>query len=107
PPGGDCPLPRQTRHSPRRRTSMNCMRRVALAAAVAASAAIPAHGADYPSTTVRMVVPYSAGGTSDILGRGLAAKLSERLGKPVIVDNRAGAGGSIGTEAVVRSDPDG
>jgi tripartite-type tricarboxylate transporter receptor subunit TctC len=56
---------------------------------------------------VRIIVPYAAGGTSDILGRKLAQSLGERLGRSVIVDNRAGAGGSIGTEATVRSDPDG
>lgn len=56
---------------------------------------------------MRIIVPYAAGGTSDILGRKLAQSLGERLGRSVIVDNRAGAGGSIGTEATVRSDPDG
>lgn len=56
---------------------------------------------------IRIVVPYAAGGTSDILGRKLAQALGERLGRQVIVENKGGAGGAIGTEAVVRSDPDG
>lgn len=56
---------------------------------------------------MRLIVPYAAGGTSDILGRMLAQRLGERLGRQVIVDNRAGSGGSIGTDATVRSDPDG
>ena len=56
---------------------------------------------------MRLVVPYAAGGTSDILGRKLAQQLGERLGRPVIVENKAGAAGSIGTEAVVRADADG
>lgn len=56
---------------------------------------------------MRIIVPYSAGGTSDILGRKLAQQLGDRLGRQVIVENRAGAGGTIGTEATVRSDPDG
>lgn len=59
------------------------------------------------SRQTRIIVPYSAGGTSDILGRKLAQELSERIGQPVIVENRAGAGGSIGTMATVRSEPDG
>lgn len=56
---------------------------------------------------MRIIVPYSAGGTSDILGRKLAQQLGERLGRQVIVENKAGAGGAIGTEATVRADPDG
>lgn len=57
--------------------------------------------------TIRIIVPYAAGGTSDLLGRMLAQYLGEKLGRTVIVENRAGAGGSIGTEATVRSAPDG
>ncbi|MGD9883387.1 MAG: tripartite tricarboxylate transporter substrate binding protein, partial [Reyranella sp.] len=56
---------------------------------------------------IKIIVPFAAGGTSDILGRMLAQRLGERLGRTVIVDNRAGAGGSIGTEAAVNGDPDG
>src|SRR5689334_6321175 len=56
---------------------------------------------------IRIVVPYAAGGTSDILGRKLAQALGERMGRTVIVENKAGAGGAIGTESVVRGDADG
>lgn len=56
---------------------------------------------------MRIIVPYSAGGTSDILGRKLAQQLGERLGRQVIVENKPGAGGAIGTEATVRGDADG
>lgn len=56
---------------------------------------------------LRIIVPYSAGGTSDILGRKLAQRLGERLGRSVIVENKAGAGGALGTEATVHADADG
>ena len=66
-----------------------------------------AGAADFPSKTIRIVVPYAAGGTSDIVARHIGQRLSERVGQAVIIDNRGGAGGSIGTEQVVRSEPDG
>src|ERR1700756_1344767 len=61
----------------------------------------------FPSKPIRMVVPFPAGGPTDIVGRTIAQKLSETLVQPVIVDNRAGAGGVIGTEQVAKSPPDG
>jgi tripartite-type tricarboxylate transporter receptor subunit TctC len=66
-----------------------------------------AHAADFPSRTVTIISPYQAGGTSDIIARILAQKLQERWGKPVIVENRAGANGGIGVAAVVHAAPDG
>ncbi len=62
---------------------------------------------DFPSRTVTIISPYQAGGTSDIIARILAQKLQERWGKPVIVENRAGANGGIGVGAVAHAAPDG
>jgi tripartite-type tricarboxylate transporter receptor subunit TctC len=63
--------------------------------------------ANYPSRPVRLVVPFAAGGTNDILGRIVADKFSERLGQPFIADNRAGANTVVGSEIVARATPDG
>ena len=63
--------------------------------------------AQYPAKPIRMVVPFPAGGPTDIVGRTVSQKLSESLGQPVIVDNRGGAGGVLGTELVVKSPADG
>src|SRR5687768_86389 len=76
-------------------------------AAVALAVAAPAFAQSYPARTVRLIVPFPAGGGSDVIGRIVAQKLTERFRQQVIVDNRAGAGGSIGTEATVRAAPDG
>ena len=61
----------------------------------------------YPTKPIRLVLPYSSGTTTDVLGRLYALKLSETLGQAVIVDNRAGAGGNIAGEAVAKAAPDG
>src|SRR6186997_2799046 len=61
----------------------------------------------YPSRPIRLVVPYGPGGVSDITGRIVAQKMGELLGQPMIVENRAGAGGMVGTGAVAKSEPDG
>lgn len=62
---------------------------------------------EYPSKVIRIVVPYGAGGSTDVLSRIVAQKLTDRLGKSVIVENRAGANGIIGTDLVAKAAPDG
>ncbi|XAH21991.1 tripartite tricarboxylate transporter substrate binding protein [Xylophilus sp. GW821-FHT01B05] len=81
--------------------------RVALAAVPLCLAALaPAHAA-YPDKPIRLIAPYAAGGLTDILARSLAQELSNRIGQPVIVENRAGAGGIIGADFVAKAAPDG
>ena len=75
-----------------------------LAAALAASAA---HAGVYPSKPIRFVVAFPPGGGTDIIARSIAQKLAERLAQQVLVDNRPGAGGNIGTDIVAKSAPDG
>ena len=75
-------------------------------AAVAASAAW-AQAPAYPAKPVRLLVPFAAGGATDVPTRILATKLGERMGSPFIIDNRPGAGGAIGTATVARAEPDG
>ena len=85
-----------------------------LAVTVATACAVPvAHSAaaaadaGYPTKPVRLIVPFSPGGTNDILARMAAIHLTDTLGKQVIVDNRAGAEGIIGTDLAVKARPDG
>lgn len=82
------------------------MRRVAGLVALLMGSAPVAHAA-YPEKPIRVVVPFAPGGTADILARTLANKLTPEYGHPLIVDNRTGAGGNIGTDIVAKSKPDG
>jgi tripartite-type tricarboxylate transporter receptor subunit TctC len=82
-------------------------RRSFIIALAAASLSAPALGQGYPNKPIRLVVPYAAGGVSDIMGRALAQKLGELIGQPMIVENRAGAAGALGTDATAKSAPDG
>ena len=87
---------------------MNFTRRFAMAAALLALGAIgDAGAADYPTRPVRWIVPYPAGGATDIVARIIGQALSERLGQTFVIENKPGAGNNIGTEAVVHAAPDG
>ena len=78
------------------------------AAMLGLSAAInSAQAQNYPARAITLVIPFAPGGSTSIVGRGIADKMSELLGEKVIVDNRPGAGGTVGTKAVAKSDPDG
>ena len=78
-----------------------------LTASSAASYTGPASAQNYPTKPVRLIVPFPPGGSNDIVGRLMAEELSQRLGKQVVVDNRGGAGGVLGSEIAANSEPDG
>ena len=66
-----------------------------------------ASGQSFPNKPIRLIAPFAAGGALDLIARGVGAKLAESMGEPVVVENRAGASGAIGSEAVARAAPDG
>lgn len=78
-----------------------------LALALACSVAWNAAAQEYPQKPIRLIIPFAPGGSNDIIGRLLAARLTETLSQQVIPDNRAGAGGSIGAELAAKAPPDG
>ncbi len=78
-----------------------------IAVALLACVSPTADAQDYPTRQVTIIVPFAPGGSADIVARMYAQKLSDRLGKPVVVDNRAGAGTAIGAAAAARATPDG
>ena len=80
--------------------------RLFTAAAALFLAALPA-AAQYPAKTIRIIVPFPPGGGVDIVARAVAEKLSPRLGQPIVIDNKPGAGTTIGTDAAAKSAPDG
>jgi tripartite-type tricarboxylate transporter receptor subunit TctC len=74
---------------------------------LAAAAVLPANAQTYPTKLIRLVVPYPAGQGTDVMSRAIGERLAERLGQPVIIENRPGAGGNIGTDFVAKAAPDG
>lgn len=87
------------------------MRRLLLTAAaltfIGCAAATPGHAQGYPNKTIRIVVPYAAGGGVSVLAQIIGQKLQEIVKQPVVIDNRPGAGGNVGADAVAKSAPDG
>jgi tripartite-type tricarboxylate transporter receptor subunit TctC len=83
------------------------MKRAAWGLLIAFAAAGPAFGEDWPARPIRLIVPFTAGSSSDIVARIVAQKLGERLKQQVFVENRVGASGNLGSEAVARAEPDG
>ncbi|MDM0089196.1 MULTISPECIES: tripartite tricarboxylate transporter substrate binding protein [unclassified Variovorax] len=71
------------------------------------AAALPAMAQTYPDRPIKLVVPYTAGGATDVIGRVVGLQLAKALGQPVVVDNRAGAAGNLGAASVAREKPDG
>ena len=80
---------------------------MAASLSVLALSALPAAAQHYPSRPIRFIVPFPPGGGNDIVGRIVAIKLGEGLGQSVVVDNRGGAGGTIGTDITAKAPPDG
>ena len=78
-----------------------------VALAIAVQSVPPAAAQTYPERPIRLVIPFAAGGPNDLLGRPLAEKMSEALGQPIVIENKGGAAGSIGTAFVAKAPPDG
>ena len=81
--------------------------RLWIAISMACTAALPAHAETYPSRPIRFVVPFPAAGASDVLSRALAEKLTASLGQSVVIENRPGAGSTIGADFAAKAPPDG
>jgi tripartite-type tricarboxylate transporter receptor subunit TctC len=95
------------RHNVMRREKPFMIRTGALLATALVFASLPARAQTYPSRQITLIIPFAAGGSNDLVGRAIGKKLSETWGQPVVVENRAGAGGMIGTSAVAAAAADG
>ena len=81
--------------------------RIAVMALSIGAVALPADAAEYPDHAIRMIVPFAAGGGTDVLARIIAQNLNSKWGQPIVVENQPGASGAIGTRAVMKAPPDG
>src|SRR3954452_20359462 len=81
--------------------------RLLVMALLLCAAALPASGADYPNRAIKIIVPFAAGGGTDVLARIIAQNLNSEWGQPVVVENQPGASGAIGARAVMKAPPDG
>src|SRR6202140_2121929 len=81
--------------------------RIAALALAVSTLALPAASGDYPDHAIKMIVPFAAGGGTDVLARIIAQNLNSKWGQPVVVENQPGASGAIGTRAVMKAPPDG
>jgi tripartite-type tricarboxylate transporter receptor subunit TctC len=79
----------------------------AVLAGVLCGAALPALAQGYPAKTIRMIVPFAAGGNTDIIARAISQKMTEDLGQQIVIDNRGGAASTLGTDLAAKSPPDG
>jgi tripartite-type tricarboxylate transporter receptor subunit TctC len=89
------------------RTTVNLPVRRLIATIMLATAGLSAHAAAYPDKPIHFIVPYAAGGTTDLVARVVGERVAARLGKPVVIENKPGAGGNIGMDAVAKAAPDG
>jgi hypothetical protein len=81
--------------------------RIAAALALVGALALPAKAAEYPDHAIKMIVPFAAGGGTDVIARIIAQNLNAKWGQPVVVENQPGASGALGTRAVMNATPDG
>lgn len=96
--------------TPRAGSAFKAFRRTLLSAMLGTLAAVSwqaAQAADYPTKPIKLIVPFAPGGGNDAIARTLGRRLGDALGQPVVIENRAGAGGKLGVEAGVKADPDG
>ena len=103
--GKNLPLWRKSLITLGKRTALQAFAGTLVTVALAASSVYARD--DYPTRPVQMIIPFSAGGPTDIVGRVMGAKMGEVLGQQFVVENKTGAGGNIGAEAVARATPDG